>query len=80
MADKKPAATADAVREERTQTVLDMATAESRKVHANRQAGTVSAEASLNVSDDDGTTTTKDGASATVTLSTSHSETPNASK
>jgi hypothetical protein len=80
MAEKKTAGTQTdvaAVRDKRTQTVLDMATGETKTVFANREAGSVSATASLSVSDNDGKNTTKDGASATVTLETSHSVTPN---
>ena len=79
MADKKPATNdAAALREARTGSVLDMATAESKSVHANRASGSVSATASLSVEDNDGSKTVTDGASATVKLETSHSETPNA--
>lgn len=70
---------ADRTREERTGTVLSTATDEAKKVHNNRPAGTVSVTASLSVEDNDGKKTVTDGASATVSLSTSHSETKNES-
>ena len=71
---------AEKTRKERTDAVLTMATDEAKKVHANRANGTVGVTASLDVSDDDGTNTTKDGASATVSLATSHEKTKNETK
>jgi hypothetical protein len=71
---------AERTRKERTGKVLEMATDEAKKVHGNRESGTVAVTASLDVSDNDGTNTTNDGASATVSLTTSHEKTKNETK
>lgn len=66
--------TADATRKLRTDKVLAMAGDEVSTVHGNASAKTVSATASLNVSETVGGKTVNDGAKATVALETTHSE------
>ncbi|MBK9141623.1 MAG: hypothetical protein IPM23_03940 [Candidatus Melainabacteria bacterium] len=70
----------DALRDERTGKVLALATGEAKSVHGNAQAKSVTATASLNVSETEGNTTTADGAEASVTLKTTHSTTTSAAK
>ncbi|MBK9141622.1 MAG: hypothetical protein KC777_02405 [Cyanobacteria bacterium HKST-UBA02] len=65
---------ADTLREERTDKVLTMATDEAKSVHGNAAAKAVTVTGGLNVSVTEGDTTTADGAEATVTLKTTHSE------
>lgn len=70
----KPAADAAAVREQRLDEVLNMATGHGKtelKGAANRK---VTAKATLSVSATEGDKTVDDGVEAAVTLGTSHSE------
>ncbi|MBZ0185594.1 MAG: hypothetical protein K8F91_05020 [Candidatus Obscuribacterales bacterium] len=65
---------ADTLRKERTDKVLTMATGEATAVHGNASAKAVTVTGSLNVSQTEGNTTVTDGAEATVSLKTTHSE------
>lgn len=70
---------AETTREKRTASVLTSATDEAKSVHNNRANATVTVTASLSVEDNDGKKTVNDGASASVALSTTHSESKNES-
>ena len=65
---------ADATRQARTDKVLAMAGDEVNTVHGNAAAKSVSATASLSVSESVGGKTVTDGAKATVALETTHDE------